>query len=121
MKSLIFGVFVLAQSLVQVAAGPLHQPYSPTPVATVKNGTYQGVHSPGYSQDFFLGIPYAKAPVGDLRFRNPQPYDKSWKGKRDAVKYSPACVGYGVSHETQIHAQDAKIVSLHKWVITQAR
>jgi hypothetical protein len=29
------------------------------PVATVKNGSYAGVHSAGYNQDFFLGMPYA--------------------------------------------------------------
>ncbi|RMJ17199.1 hypothetical protein CDV36_003160 [Fusarium kuroshium] len=97
MKSLVFSVLVLAQSLVQVAAGPLYKPYSSPPVATVKNGSYQGVHSTGYNQDFFLGIPYAQAPVGDLRFRNPRSYDKTWKGNREAIKYSPACVGYGPS------------------------
>ncbi|RSL59014.1 hypothetical protein CEP54_007523 [Fusarium duplospermum] len=97
MKSLVSNVLILAHSLAQVAAGPLHKPYSTPPVATIKNGSYQGVHSTGYNQDFFLGIPYAQAPVGDLRFRNPQSYDESWKGNRDAVKYSPACVGYGPS------------------------
>ncbi|RSL91419.1 hypothetical protein CEP52_014267 [Fusarium oligoseptatum] len=97
MKSLVFSVLVLAQSLAQVAAGPLHKPYSSPPVATVKNGSYQGVHSTGYNQDFFLGIPYAQAPVGDLRFRNPRSYDKTWKRNREAIKYSPACVGYGPS------------------------
>lgn len=29
------------------------------PVATVKNGSYEGVYSAGYDQDFFLGMPYA--------------------------------------------------------------
>jgi hypothetical protein len=116
-----FGVFVLAQSLAQVAAGPFHKPHSTTPVATIKNGSYEGVHSPEYDQDFFLGIPYAQAPVGDLRFRNPRSYHETWKGSRDAVKYSPACVGYGVSHEDQIHPRDAKIFSLRKLAIIRAR
>jgi hypothetical protein len=31
-----------------------------TPSATVKNGTYTGVYSAGYQQDFFLGMPYAQ-------------------------------------------------------------
>lgn len=30
------------------------------PVVNVKNGSYTGLHSAKYSQDFFLGIPYAK-------------------------------------------------------------
>lgn len=31
-----------------------------TPVVTVKNGTYGGVYSPEYDQDFFLGMRYAQ-------------------------------------------------------------
>lgn len=30
------------------------------PSVTVKNGTYIGVHSPEYNQDFFLGMRYAQ-------------------------------------------------------------
>ena len=30
------------------------------PMVTVRNGTYTGVHSPSYGQDFFLGMPYAQ-------------------------------------------------------------
>ncbi|OAG01895.1 alpha/beta-hydrolase [Paraphaeosphaeria sporulosa] len=67
------------------------------PVVTLRNGTYKGVHSSQYKQDFFLGIPYAQSPTGDLRFRNPKPLDASWKGERDATTFSPACVGYGAS------------------------
>lgn len=30
------------------------------PVVTVKNGSYEGVYSPEYNQDFFLGMRYAE-------------------------------------------------------------
>ena len=43
------------------------------PTAVVRNGTYKGVYSPQYDQDFFLGIPYSQPPVKELRFRNPKP------------------------------------------------
>uniref|UniRef100_A0A1B6CIS4 Carboxylesterase type B domain-containing protein n=1 Tax=Clastoptera arizonana TaxID=38151 RepID=A0A1B6CIS4_9HEMI len=33
----------------------------------------------------FLGVPYAKPPIGDLRFKAPQPLEP-WKGVRDALK-----------------------------------
>jgi len=67
------------------------------PIVHTQNGTYAGRHSIEYSQDFFLGIPYAQAPTGDLRFRNPRSLNTSWSHVRPAVEYSPACVGYGSS------------------------
>lgn len=38
----------------------------------------------------FLGIPYGKPPVGNLRFRVPQPADK-WEGVREATQFSNTC------------------------------
>lgn len=38
----------------------------------------------------FLRIPYAKNPIGDLRFRKPQPYG-SWSYTLDATKHPPSC------------------------------
>ncbi|CAH1780985.1 unnamed protein product [Owenia fusiformis] len=41
--------------------------------------------------DTFLGIPYAKPPLGDLRFRHPEPMDR-WQGIRDATQQPNTCV-----------------------------
>ena len=38
----------------------------------------------------FLGLPYAAPPVGDLRWRAPQPPAK-WKGVRDAMSFGAHC------------------------------
>src|ERR1035437_6651647 len=38
----------------------------------------------------FLGLPYAAPPVGDLRWKAPQPPIK-WKGERDATKFGTHC------------------------------
>src|SRR5690242_15959858 len=38
----------------------------------------------------FLGVPYAAPPVGDLRWRPPEPH-ASWSGTRDATAFGPTC------------------------------
>ncbi|XP_051154450.1 uncharacterized protein LOC127277391 [Leptopilina boulardi] len=45
----------------------------------------------GRNYSAFLGIPYGKPPVGDLRFRNPLPADK-WKGIRQATFLGNRCI-----------------------------
>lgn len=71
---------------VSLASGsPIH-PKGPT--AHLENGTYEGVYTPEYHQDYFLGVPYAQPPVGDLRFRNPVGLNQSWSGVRSATQYS---------------------------------
>ncbi|NXN94089.1 SASB hydrolase, partial [Rhinopomastus cyanomelas] len=39
----------------------------------------------------FLGLPFAKPPVGPLRFSDPQP-PEPWEGVRDATSYPPMCL-----------------------------
>ncbi|NXF09936.1 SASB hydrolase, partial [Smithornis capensis] len=43
------------------------------------------------SVNVFLGLPFAKPPVGSLRFSEPQP-PEPWKGVRDATSYPPMCL-----------------------------
>lgn len=64
------------------------------PTVTVRNGTYIGLHSESYNQDIFLGMPYAKAPVGDLRLVRPQPLNQSWNVPRRATTYGDSCPAY---------------------------
>jgi hypothetical protein len=58
------------------------------PTVQVKNGTYVGLHSSEYNQDYFLGIKYAQPPVGDLRYRNPVALNQSWSDTKPATAYS---------------------------------
>jgi para-nitrobenzyl esterase len=47
--------------------------------------------SPGSSVRAFKGIPYAAPPVGDLRWKEPQP-PIAWIGVRPTVKFGPRCM-----------------------------
>lgn len=42
----------------------------------------------------FRGIPYAAPPVGDLRWRPPEPAQR-WRGVRDATEFAPHCPQLG--------------------------
>ena len=73
------------------------------PTVTIQNGTLQGYYQPSYGQDYFLGIPFAQPPLGDLRFRAPQAINTTWTGIKQATSYYPECVGYGgddIGYET---------------------
>lgn len=50
----------------------------------------------GIAVHSYLGIPYAKAPVGDLRFRRPVPYGK-WNRTLQATALPPSCVQYSTN------------------------
>ena len=80
--------FVICLCLAVSSRANFNRHSSGLPTAKARNGTYQGVHSPEYDQDFFLGIPYAQPPVGDLRFKTPAPLTNTWNDLREATQYS---------------------------------
>jgi carboxylesterase type B len=78
-----------------------NSPNNTAPSAVTRNGTLVGRYEPAYDTDYFLGIPYAQPPVGDLRFRTPRSLNESWTGTRNATEYSPQCIGYGMDTWSQ--------------------
>jgi carboxylesterase type B len=43
---------------------------------------------------FYRGIPYAKPPIGDMRFEPPQTYGTTWDGIRSYTSFGPKCAQY---------------------------
>jgi para-nitrobenzyl esterase len=58
------------------------------PVVKTESGPVRGVSSDGI--DRYLGIPYAAAPVGALRWAPPQPVER-WHAPRDATRFGNHC------------------------------
>src|SRR5258707_3249958 len=58
------------------------------PVVATGDGRVRGISSDGVAR--LLGLPYAAPPVGDLRWRPPQPHGR-WSGVRDATAFANHC------------------------------
>ena len=60
------------------------------PHVRITQGELEGQPT-GMGSFVFKGIPFAAPPVGDLRWRAPNPA-AAWTGVRDATKFGPACM-----------------------------
>ena len=61
----------------------------PNPVLKVEGGKVKGVNTPTKGIIVYKGIPFAAPPVGDLRWKEPQPV-VPWKGVKIADKFGAA-------------------------------
>jgi para-nitrobenzyl esterase len=61
------------------------------PTARTQAGAVRGTTASRPGVQAYLGIPYAAPPVGENRWRAPQPLSP-WKGVRDADRFSPSCI-----------------------------
>ena len=60
----------------------------------IDSGALQGTKATGLA--LYKGVPFAAPPVGELRWREPQPV-KPWEGVRKANAFAPACMQNTVS------------------------
>lgn len=72
----------------------------------------------------FKGVPYARAPVGNLRWRAPAPL-RRWRGERDATQFDAACMqppSRGGSIYSNTHAAMSEdCLFLNIWAPANAR
>ena len=83
MRTALMALAVLAATATAQAAS------APGPKVHTDAGWVQGVSDK--TLDEFKGIPFAKPPVGDLRWRAPQK-PQAWKGVRQAADYGASCM-----------------------------
>lgn len=67
---------------------PAAAPAGAPAVLKIRQGTLKGSQANGV--DYFLAVPFAPPPVGDLRWKPPGP-PPSWTGERDATKAPASC------------------------------
>src|SRR6202008_1712629 len=63
--------------------------FADPPRVRIDTGTLDGLDTAGWS--VFRGIPYAAPPVGNLRWKPPQPAAK-WSGVRNATEFGFHCM-----------------------------
>tara|TARA_R110002020_G_scaffold454448_1_gene669993 strand:+ start:131757 stop:133358 length:1602 start_codon:yes stop_codon:yes gene_type:complete len=56
------------------------------PKVTVANGEIEGTYDSDTGLNMFFGVPYAKPPVGELRWKAPQPLD-NWDGVKETKEF----------------------------------
>ena len=82
-------------------------------VVTTTKGPIQGVKTDGIYT--YKGIPYAKAPVGDLRFAPPQDIEP-WTEVRDCTDYGPIAIQHPMNDiVTKNPEQSEDCLTLNIW------
>lgn len=76
-------------ALAAAAAAPQPAPRQ-TKVIAVQSGKIQGAWNAAGTVRMFKGVPFAAPPVGNLRWRAPQP-PPAWAGVRRADHFGPSC------------------------------
>jgi para-nitrobenzyl esterase len=91
---------VLASCFVACAAPESRLPLEPDPASLreLPAGTLVGAQGT-HGGHVWLGIPFAKPPVGVLRWRAPQP-PEPWPGMREAVAFGPRCPQFASALES---------------------
>jgi len=92
MRNILTGLtFILSFSL-QAQQTSTNTDASANPTVQTSAGTLRGLTEA--DADVFKGIPYAAAPVGEFRWRPPQPFP-AWQGVKGATKFCADCAQAG--------------------------
>jgi para-nitrobenzyl esterase len=115
LKAGVVGVALFALGVVGLQAA------NPLQVKTDK-GKVEGVLTTDGKVRAFKGIPFAAPPVGDLRWREPQPMAK-WKGVRAAKEFGSHCMQSATYQDMIFHDPGASedCLTLNVWAPADAK
>ena len=80
----------------------------------IETGLIQGEAADNSDVTVFRGIPYAAPPVGENRWRPPQP-PASWSGVRPAMQFGPRCLQRGFAPGAQQVLSSEDCLYLNVW------
>ncbi|MBQ6413653.1 MAG: carboxylesterase family protein [Ruminococcus sp.] len=112
--SLFCGVLFLTWPPVQAVPAVSVKNPEKTEIITLSQGDLQGVYNADKSVEVFAGIPYAKPPVGELRWKEPQDAEP-WDGVLLADHFAPMGMQ---PRNLPIYYSLAQIIGYHDYQIT---
>ncbi len=112
--ALFFAVLLLTWPPVKAVPASSGRDPEPTKVITVGQGKLRGVVSEDGKVEIYAGIPYAKPPVGELRWKEPQD-PEPWEGILSADAFAPMSM-----QPTNLPIYDslARIIGYHDYKIS---
>ncbi len=88
------------------------------PTVKTTNGILEGVDESGVRT--FKGVPFAQPPIGDLRWKEPQPL-KNWQGVRKADKFGPRAMQRAVFSDMNFRSNGVSEDCLYLNIWTPAK
>lgn len=115
MKKIVTGLAILISCSIYSQLKPENASQETSPIVKTASGLVRGITEGEVSA--FKGIPFAAPPVGEYRWRPPQPV-QAWVGVRDASQFGSNCAqaGWGAAPGTISEGSSEDGLYLNLWL-----
>jgi len=115
MKTILVSLGILISCSLYAQQTTVNSATATGPTVRIASGVVRGVTADGVSS--FKGIPFAAPPVGEFRWRPPQPVIP-WEGIRDATQFGPSCAqgGRGAAPGSIAQGSSEDCLYLNVWL-----